>query len=322
MIVKEVPHLRIVEQALWDRVKARQGALAIRQDSVRGDGKKVPGFWDRRRPRTLFSGLLKCGCCGGGFIKISQAYFGCAAARNKGTCNNLAAIRGEVLEETILSGLQHHLMAPALIEVFCAEYTKNLNRLRMEASASQEGWRAELGKIDREQERMVDAICSGVPAVKVKDRMMALEARREELESLLANAPAPLPVLVHPRMGERYREEVGRLREALNEASHRTEAAEILRGLIDAIALTPCEMDGRKTYAVDITGHLAGILRLAGAGKGGDGPKAGADPSGTDQQVKLVAGKRLGRCLPNASDSRQSVKLVAGVGFEPTTFRL
>ena len=288
IIVNDVPALRIIDQALWDRVRARQQDLKVKQ------AKDMAGFWDRRRPRYIFSGIMKCGSCGGGFVKISEHYFGCATARNKGTCSNLTAIKRDVLEDTVLGGLQHHLMDPALIDIFCAEYTRHLNRLRSDAVASLEGAKAELGKLDKEMDRLVDAIVGGVPAVKVKVRMIELDARKTELEALIANAPEPPAVLVHPRMGDRYRQEVERLRAALNEPARREEAAGIIRGLIDKIVLRP-EGDGRKkALAIDLTGHLAGILLLAGAKK----KEAGMPAS--DQQIKLVA----------------------GIGFEPMTFRL
>lgn len=285
LIIQQVPDLRIIDQGLWDRVKARQKALGSKE--AKG---KAAGFWDRRRPRYLFSGLMRCGECDGGFVKISEHYFGCATARNKGTCTNLTAIKREVLEETVLRGLQHHLMDPALIDVFCAEYTKQLNLLRSNAVASLAGWRAELGKIDREMGRLVDAIAGGVPAVKVKDRMIEMDARKTELERLLADARAPSPVLVHPRMGDRYREEVGRLREALNEPSRREEAAEIIRGLVDAIVLRP-EGSGRaRKLSIDLIGQLAGILNLARERK-----KGAAGTPVSDQQIKMVAGVGFGR---------------------------
>ena len=311
LITKDVPDLRLIDQELWEKVKARQGALSLKQVAAKSEGHAVAGFWDRRRPRTLFSGLMKCGCCGGGFIKISAHYFGCATARNKGTCDNLAAIKRDVLEETVLSGLHHQLMDPALIEIFCTEYTKHLNRLRIDAAALQEGYKAELAKIKREQTRIVDAICGGVEAATVKDRMAELEARRLELEALLANAPAPSPVLIHPKMGERYRQEVARLRDALNEDSRRVEAAEIIRSLVDEIKLTPVAEDGRTTWSLDLSGHLAGILNLARAGKEAAG-----------RQVKLVAGTGLALRLLNTDQLDRQIKLVAGAGFEPTTFRL
>ncbi|MCL4766886.1 MAG: hypothetical protein KJZ80_11670 [Hyphomicrobiaceae bacterium] len=161
---------------------------------------------------------------------------------------------------------------------------KVLNRLRLDAVASLEGAKAELRKIDREMDRLVDAIVRGVPAAKVKDRMVELDARKTELDGLIANAPEPPAVLVHPSMGERYRQEVGRLREALNEPSRRVVAAEIIRGLIDRIVLRPVGDGRKKTLAIDLSGHLAGILLLAGAKQ----KEAGVPAS--DQQIKLVAG--------------------------------
>jgi len=126
--------------------------------------------------------------------------------------------------------------------------------------------------------------------------MIALDARKTELEGLIADAPQPPAVLIHPRMGDRYREEVGRLREALNAESRREEAAELIRGLIERIVLKPAVDDaGKKMLTIDLTGHLAGILALGGAAT-----KKGANGAPLDQQIKMVA----------------------GVGFEPTTFRL
>ncbi len=39
--------------------------------------------------------------------------------------------------------------------------------------------------------------------------MAALEARKAELEALIAQAAEEPPVLLHPNMGEVYRQEVG-----------------------------------------------------------------------------------------------------------------
>jgi hypothetical protein len=45
-IVQNVAGLRIVDQSLWEQVKARQGSLTAGQASG-----EAPGYWDRRRPR-------------------------------------------------------------------------------------------------------------------------------------------------------------------------------------------------------------------------------------------------------------------------------
>ena len=71
------------------------------------------------------------------------------------------------------------------------------------------------------------------------------------------------PVLLHPNMAEVYRAKVARLVDALNDERDRTEAAEMLRGLIDRIVLTPKEEDGRQSLSIDLEGALAGVLALA-----------------------------------------------------------
>ena len=156
-IIKDVQELRIVPQDLWDRVKARQSSVKRSQ----GDPTDRP-LWNRRRPRYLFSGLIKCGCCGGGYSMIGQHLLGCSTARNKATCDNRLNIRRDVLEATVLDGLRHHLMDPDLFEEFCAEFTRELNRLRMQEQASKVSVANELEKVKRDIRRIIEAIKAGV----------------------------------------------------------------------------------------------------------------------------------------------------------------
>jgi len=76
----------------------------------------------QQRPRFLTTGIAKCGECGSSYVKISANLFGCAAARNRGTCSNRLNIRVETLEEIILLGLRTQLMEPDLFKVFCDEF--------------------------------------------------------------------------------------------------------------------------------------------------------------------------------------------------------
>jgi site-specific DNA recombinase len=284
-VVHDVPDLRLVDQDLWERVKARQGALRVKTNTS-------GGMRDCRRPRYLLSGLIKCGHCGGGYSVISQTHLGCSTARNKGTCNNLRSVKRITLEDYVLGGLRHHLMDPDLATVFAEEYSRHLNTLRKTKNASIERDRADLAKVIGEQEKLVDAICDGVPAARLKDRMIVLEDRQKDLEHKLGSAKEDT-VLIHPNMGNIYRQKVESLATALNDEGTRAEAADILRSLIDRITVTPDLETGEPV--ISLQGNLAGILRLS-------------------QTAKNAA-----RISPN--DVSQ-VQLVAGVGFEPTTFRL
>jgi len=274
-IIKDVPELRIIDDALWEKVKARQNGL-----------RKETAFHDRQRPRKLLSYLLKCGNCGGGFSKVSEHHYGCSTARNKGTCGNRLTVRQDELEGLVLAALQSRLMDPALCEEFCEEYTRYLNTLRSEKNASLNAGKAELAKLARQRENLIQAIKDGVPASEVKDDLARVAARREELQAMLDGTKEE-QVLLHPQMADHYRKQVAKLTAVLNDDENRAEAADIIRSLVERIELTP---NGDGKLDIDLFGDLAGILALA-ANK--DGPLDKSDPS--VQQVKMVAGARLGR---------------------------
>jgi hypothetical protein len=95
----------------------------------------------------------------------------------------------------------------------------------------------------------------GVPPSEVKDELTANAARREALKARVGAADAP-PTLLHPEMAGLYRQKVTALAEALEHPETRTEASEALRGLIDAIVMTPAE----GTLRIELKGNLAAML--------------------------------------------------------------
>ena len=151
---------------------------------------------------------------------------------------------------------------------------------------------AELKKRRRDDGKFVQAILDGFASPQLKDKVNANTARIEALEVLLADKPEA-PVLLHPHMGKHYRNEVAELLRHLNDSEHRHKATDVVRGLIEKIVLTPNEE--KTELLVDLHGDLAGILGMAS-----------------------------GRAKPLKENDElvQQVKMVAGVGFEPTTFRL
>ncbi|MGO3934205.1 recombinase family protein [Rhodopseudomonas pseudopalustris] len=287
-IIQEVPELRIIDDELWNAAKARQETIKTGHGE---DGREVQNsFRDRRRPKYIFSGLIKCACCGGGYAMISADLTGCSTARNKGTCANRKSIPRARLEERVLNALRHHLMDPALFKEFCDEFTREMNRLRIECSASLDGLRSEVKRIEHELDTLLNLILKGGAADRINAKMVQLEGRKSELERLLANAEEP-PPLLHPEMATFYREKVAALHEALQDDSEATrlKAGEILRSLVKEIVLTP-QNDELK---IDVRGDLAGILAIS-----------------------------LKTKTPATRTGVSQVEMVAGIGFEPMTFRL
>ena len=166
-------------------------------------------------------------------------------------------------------------------------------------------YRAEVEKIAQRDKRIVQAIMDGYASETLKEEMNALVARKSELESLIAGT-SEAPVLLHPRMADRYREEVSQLVETLKNDDSRAEAIEMIRALIDKIVLVP-DPDSNG-FLIDLYGDLAGILNIS-LGHAGEDTESGIDP----RRVQLVVG------LNNPSGDGVQDKMVGPDGIEPTT---
>jgi site-specific DNA recombinase len=276
-ITHEVPELRIVPQELWDAVKQRQGSI---KRNTRPDTKTDKQFWEQTRPKYLLSGLMKCGQCGGSYTKISQNLFGCATARNKGTCNNRLNIRTDTVERIILDGLRDRLMNPDLFKVFAEEFLAEVNRARMEETADTDLARSDLERIGRQINTLVMAIANGADALPLNTKLKELEATRINLQQKLNNASDPEP-LIHPNLAEVYRAKVENLSSLLEDPASKAKAFDIIRSLIDEVRLVP----KGGNLSVDLRGELAGILNLCDTKK-----KPATSYEGRAEQIKMVAG--------------------------------
>jgi hypothetical protein len=98
-------------------------------------------------------------------------------------------------------------MEPELFKAFCDEFTREVNRLRIERRTDQDAWRSELTKVEKQIRGIIAAIKDGMYQSSMKAEMDALEARKAELDDRLANAEEP-PPLLHPNMAEIYRQRI------------------------------------------------------------------------------------------------------------------
>ena len=133
------------------------------------------------------------------------------------------------------------------------------------------------------------AIAEGLRTPGLLGQLQGIEAERDRLAATLLE-PAPTPVRLHPDLPELYRRKVVQLREALADPAIRDEAVDLLRGPLSKVTVQPGE--GHVDLVVE--GALTAMRDL------GNGSRAEAF----------------------ASCSGSTVKVVAGAGFEPATFRL
>jgi site-specific DNA recombinase len=188
------------------------------------------------------------------------------------------------LEDEVLEGLKAHLMQPALVKEFIAEYHRALNAAAAEQNDARQGTERELAKVRQELRSLIEALKMGIRTSTVQEELERLERRQAELVALIKSPPAS-PVRLHPNLAEVYRQKVEHLREALNADGTRAQAAEILRSLVDEVRLVPTDSKLR----IHLVGSLASLLAL------GQNKQPGLNEAGL--QVKVVAGARYQRYL-------------------------
>ena len=293
----EVPHLRIIDDALWERVKTRQGKIRAKQSQPIGVGIESSDNPLNRthRSRYLLSGLLRCGCCGGDFAIVSKNRFSCSTRKRKGTCDNALTISRHEIEARVLVGLKDRLMAPELVSEFVEGYQEAIREEQEKAKAAHAQIERRKTEIDRKIGGIFKAIEDGLYEPSMKDRLAELKEQREAIDhEFLIPPPTRMDVLLHPRAAEIYGRWVERLEQSL-EGENQFEAMELIRGLIDRIELLP-NRDSSKLDAL-LFGALAQILAVC------------SELSGNKKRPEVEPSGRL-------------LSVVAGAGFEPTTFRL
>lgn len=300
-IVKNVPDLRIVDDELWQAARARQDEIADKFAKVT-EGVREHHRQNRlngaRRPKSLLSGLISCGCCGGPYALRGADRFACSNHVGKGICDNSRTIPRADLEARVLAGLKDRMLAPEIVEEAMRAYAQETNRLNRERRSNSDAWRTELTKVEKQIAQIVEAIADGMYHPSMKQKMTGLEGRKAELLTLLADAPADTPDLL-PSAAAIYAQKVAALSEALNQPDARPEATEALRILIEKIVLTPGPTRG-EVFAT-LHGELATIL---------------------DWTARQAPGKTAKTTKPAADATGLLVSMVAGARFELTTFRL
>jgi site-specific DNA recombinase len=264
-IVTAIPELRIIDDKLWQSVKAKQSEIAEKFVNVTAairEHHSNKGFNSARRPKSLFSGLVFCGWCDGSCSLRSADRFVCSAHVGNGSCSNGRTLLRSELEQRVLEGLKDRLLAPEVVAEAMRAYAEETNRLNRERRASGDGWRAELAKVEKQIQGMVEAIKDGMFLRTMIDAMDALEARKAELSNLLSEASTDAPDIL-PSASQLYAKRVAHLTEALNRPEDRAEAAQTLRGLIERIVVRP----GAKRGQIDVTlhGELGTILTWTAA---------------------------------------------------------
>lgn len=219
LIVTQVPHLRIIDQDLWDRALA----LRVKRNRV-GAGYTV---YKKTANRNILAGRLSCAVCGGE-MKINyskpgeKTRVGCTNARVRGVCTNTKSYNLLDIEATVLNGIKSGIDVESI-----AQFTAGAHK---EWADRQSGSRQDHDKVEAEMHRTEEKIARIVtamtdpdmPLAPLKEKLKALEFERAGLENKLKLIKADGGgdnVVLHPAMIERFRRDLEKMVAALSNKS-------------------------------------------------------------------------------------------------------
>ncbi|HYD26938.1 recombinase family protein [Brevundimonas sp.] len=256
------PHLRIVPDEIWRRVRARKA----REAGVRPE-RLV------RRP-GLLSGLLKCRC-GASYTATSGGRLQCAAAREKGpaACTNRRIVLGRDVERRVLEGLSQRLLHPEAVRIYVEEYRRAAAAQRAVAVNRRQPLEKRIAVLERKAERLLDELLdldkADPMAAQVRARIAAANAEaaeaRAELAAIPDEAAANAPIQLHPEAAAAWRRQVEQLHAYLSDAARSSTDADrrlvdVARGLIDRIEIQPTSDARGAPVDLILHGRLAGLM--------------------------------------------------------------
>ncbi|HEY0234355.1 MAG TPA: recombinase family protein, partial [Afipia sp.] len=291
----EAPELRIVPQDLWDAAKAQQDQFTARyknrieaaREGTKRSLARNGAMNATHRPRTLLSGLLFCGCCGGSYARRGQDRYACTNHVLGNGCDNARTIAREALQARVLTGLRERMMTPDMAAEAMRAYTEETNRLNRDRRNTADATRRELAETAKAIAEIVRVIEQGGWHRALSDRLTELEARQDSLTARMSNARQDVPDM-HPGIAETYRRRIDRLTVSLAHPDDAAEAAEAIREIIDRIVITPGPT--RRDLSISLQGELGTILNwIDRTGKPGYKPAPDTASSRLSVSVKARA---------------------------------
>ena len=269
LVRTKLPELRIIDDALWQRVQERLDQASRPQDS-QGSG---PGR--HRRPVHLISGKVFCGVCGSRYEAVGKDYLACHRAAKQGACSNAVRPRRSVLETQVMEALATQLMDPALVAEFARAFMAEWNHRAGERAAEARLRKRDLQTIERKIAGLVEAIADGLRAPGLQARLDELERCRRDLSEACA-MPEAVPPRFHGNLAELYRTRVERLRAGLANGEG-PEVLEAARALVARIEISPGDAGAPR---IELMGELSALLAAGGV----------ALPRSAESSAVVVAG--------------------------------
>jgi DNA invertase Pin-like site-specific DNA recombinase len=276
-LITLVPEQRIVSDALWNAVKARQGMIAERCEGLGRN--RLPRAAGALYSPSLLNGLLRCAVCGGRMEvlttrkqKNGRTYnhrmYLCSNAKNRGpaVCKHATTYKADELEADLLTQFRA-AMTPDVIDRIAKALSDAIAVTLQDQQESPKKIAATVARLKGEAANLVRFIKGGGNSSLVLDELRDVETKIAAAEAEYAaasNQPAMLPPKAHRSW---LLAKLERLHELL--ATDPVQAkVEIARHLDGNLTLRPLPAaTGEKGYEIAGSARSDGLLGEEGAGR-------------------------------------------------------
>lgn len=259
-IVRELPHLRIINQALWDRVQARRQQRS--QKKFGPSGKVVRKSVDRSP--HLLSGLLQCGACGGlmkfkGKNRKGHSRVVCASAYNYSSCSHAKDYDVEVLKEMAVINLKQMLSDENNVRQAAQEASRHFEVIAKRNNGERTEITRKLTNIKVKIERCARTIVEIGDSPTMSKMLQELEAEHAGLLARL-ECVSGTNLSLHPNLIPKYLEAVHRLATLLSEGKDTAELRSAFRNMVHRIEVKPTGK--RMPYQIEAFGRQSVMLGM------------------------------------------------------------
>ncbi len=284
------PDLRIIDEALWERVQTclrvnRKAYLAARRDKC-----PKPTEATHRTSRYLLSGLMHCGCChgpmvtttiahGSGATRHREPYYLCSYHHNRGNtvCENRRGARLSEADARVIEAIERTVLTPAALDYLVDRVVDAVRAQRATGPNRAKQLETELRRLRGELDRFIALIAGGKAPERVLEEIATRESRLKDLESELTQLKTASPRIDAVRIRELATTRAKGLHATLH--TNVAQAREALKLLLA----------GPITFKLDGSGYrLEGQTRI--------GPLFAAEPSIT--RIRLASPTGFEPVLP------------------------
>ena len=255
----EVPHLRIIDQDLWDAVQKRL-------DETGGK----PGRTNRPAKRRLLSGLIKCAVCGSG-MAVNGTSKGllrvcCSRYRESGSCDHKRSYYLHMIERGVVDIVRQLLEDPASLSAYIDSYVAERRRLVGDLTKRRSRAEAELAKAKSAHERALKNLIYGHITT---ESWLAVRPELERnialAEAELARTEAPPKINLHPAAVANYKSALDNLHDVMCQDTEDANEAfsTSLRDIVHAVLVHPVATGA--PIRLEVHGKFAALIGESGA---------------------------------------------------------